>query len=117
MTAPQRPVRFCPFCEQADDHPRHDYGVGNPRIQPHMDCCSNHGCPDGSCRVLVADKVAVGDEFREQLQSEGFRRKVEVLLEERDEATRTYTSAQAAELLGIDPNTIVPVSMQGVVFE
>ena len=114
MTTPAPPVRFCPFCKQADTDPRHDYGVGDPEKQPHLDCCAANGCPDGSCPILVADKKESGDAFRALLTDDAYAKKTARELEKRDDATRGYTSAQAAELLGIDPNTIVPVSLQGV---
>lgn len=111
MAAP--PVRFCPYCMQADDHPRHDYGVGDPQKQPHLDCCAERGCPDGSCDILTAEKDSTGADFRAQLTSADFVTKTQPLLDERDEATRTYTAEHAAQLLEIDPATIVPVSLQG----
>lgn len=56
MTQPETvesPVRFCPLCKVADNHPRHDIFGTDPQVAPHMDCCSSHGCPDGSCDVNV----------------------------------------------------------------
>lgn len=49
-----RPVRFCPECKQADDHPRHVIAGEDPSIARHLDCCRNVGCPDGTCNVATA---------------------------------------------------------------
>lgn len=108
MTSPTAapPVRFCPFCKQADDHPRHDRGVGDPLVQPHMDCCAASGCPDGSCPILIEGKNATGDAWRETLMSEKFAKKVRPALDARDEATRTYTIAD------VDPSA-APITLSG----
>lgn len=66
-----RPIRFCPICRQADDHPRHvvfdDKGADVAR---HMDCCAEAGCPDGTCVALRAGVPAevVGAEFLAHIQ-------------------------------------------------
>ena len=50
-----RPIRFCPTCQQADDHPRHVIeDGGHPAVAKHMDCCRTDGCPDGTCDVVTA---------------------------------------------------------------
>lgn len=49
-----RPVRFCPVCKVADDHPRHVIGDGGSAdVARHMDCCREVGCPDGSCVAVT----------------------------------------------------------------
>lgn len=64
-----RPIRFCPLCKIADDHPRHavDDG-GDPNVSPHMDCCRDAGCPDGTCDILTkgAEGLA-GKDFLDHL--------------------------------------------------
>ncbi len=92
--APAAPVRFCTVCKKADDHPRHDVWGTDPNVAPHMDCCASVGCPDGSCDVLVRAKADKrGDGFRAQITGQAFAAKTVELLEERDEATRTFTYA------------------------
>lgn len=49
-----RPVRFCPVCKQADDHPHHLWAGEPDEIARHMDCCREAGCPDGRCDVVTA---------------------------------------------------------------
>lgn len=50
-----RPRRFCPACEQVDDHPRHVIeDGGDPKVALHMDCCRARGCPDGTCDIITA---------------------------------------------------------------
>ncbi len=84
------PVRFCPVCETADDHPRHDFHLTDPRVAPHMDCCADVGCPDGSCPILVRDKrKRTGDDFRALLVKPTAA--TTKLLDARDAATRHFT--------------------------
>jgi hypothetical protein len=54
-----RPIRFCPLCKQADDHPRHVRGDEDENLARHMDCCAAAGCPDGTCVVITADSGGV----------------------------------------------------------
>ncbi len=58
MTTPTKDPRrrFCPVCEQMDDHPRHQIVGTVNKIAPHMDCCASVGCPDGSCDIVIRDK-------------------------------------------------------------
>lgn len=92
MTTPAPPVRFCPVCKTADDHPRHDIANTDPLVAPHMDCCAEKGCPDGTCNIQVRAKGdKTGDEFRKQLTSSAFAEKSLKLLEERDHATAFFT--------------------------
>lgn len=86
------PVRFCPVCKTADDHPRHDIFGTDPQVAPHMDCCASVGCPDGSCTIQVRDKGdKVGDTFREQLTDKAFAKATVALLEKRPEEVATFT--------------------------
>lgn len=48
-----RPIRFCPLCKQADDHPRHVVVNESPDVARHLDCCRDAGCPDGTCNVVT----------------------------------------------------------------
>ncbi len=90
--APAAPVRFCTICKQADDHPRHDIWGTDPNVAPHMDCCASVGCPDGTCPILIRAKADKrGDDFRAQIAAPQFQTKSAALLDERDEATRTFT--------------------------
>ena len=92
MTSPAAPVRFCPVCKQADDHPRHDFWLTDPNVAPHMDCCASRGCPDGSCEILTRAKGdKTGDDFRAQLTNSSFAAKSQDLLDGRDEQTRRFT--------------------------
>lgn len=50
-----RPIRFCPLCQQADDHPKHLVINEDANIGRHMDCCAAAGCPDGNCDVVTAE--------------------------------------------------------------
>ncbi len=50
-----RPVRFCPLCQQADDHPRHVRANDPPDVARHMDCCRDAGCPEGVCNEVLGD--------------------------------------------------------------
>ena len=99
MTTPALPVRFCPVCKTADDHPRHDFFGTDPNVAPHMDCCAERGCPDGSCDIVTRSKGdKVGAEFRAQITNPSFSAKTLQLLDERDDATRHFT------LDDLDPN-------------
>lgn len=53
-----RVVRGCDRCGQVDDHPRHSamimQGDQLQELVRHMDCCSEAGCPDGSCDSILA---------------------------------------------------------------
>lgn len=92
MTTPDQPVRFCPVCKQADDHPRHDFWGTDPNVAPHMDCCAARTCPDGSCDIVIRDKGNLsGDAFREQITSEAFAAETQELLDQRDPATASFT--------------------------
>ena len=94
--------RFCPVCEQVDDHPRHDPGGStDPRIVPHLDCCAERGCPDGSCPITrgAAPAKLRGAELGAHLCSEEHIAKVGPLLEARDAETRHYTDGGPPILL------------------
>lgn len=88
---PAPPRRFCPVCEQVDDHPRHDFWLTDPKVAPHLDCCAANGCPDGSCPIIVemSQGKRRGAEFGEQIGKDAA--KINKALDERDEATRTFT--------------------------
>lgn len=85
------PVRFCPVCRQADDHPRHVIWGQDPNVARHMDCCREAGCPDGSCDAVLSS--VTGEPKGEELREEINRHKVAIQrrLEERDEETRHFT--------------------------
>lgn len=90
MTTPAPPVRFCPVCRVADDHPRHDIARTDPNVAPHMDCCAASGCPDGSCDIVIRNKgKATGDKFREMIVAQAA--ETVELLAQRDEATAHFT--------------------------
>lgn len=64
-------MRFCPVCSQVDDHPRHQIAGTVDNVAPHMDCCAQVGCPDGSCDVLVRNKGRkTGSSFRALVSDE-----------------------------------------------
>ncbi len=87
-----RPVRFCPLCQQADDHPRHEIAGTVNNVAPHMDCCAAFGCPDGSCPVLTRDKGRkVGAAFLAQIRDN--QDETQRLLEERPAEVRHFTVA------------------------
>lgn len=91
------PVRFCPVCEKADDHPRHDPGFGDPRVVPHMDCCRERGCPDGSCPIVTEGAEDLrGDKLRAHLTNPKTVKAVRKKLDERDEATRNYEATDGS---------------------
>lgn len=84
------PVRFCPICKQADDHPRHDIFLTDPNVSPHLDCCAAAGCPDGSCDVKTADQGEKrGDKFREALVKDA--EKIQKALDKRADAVKHFT--------------------------
>lgn len=92
MATPDLPVRFCPVCKTADDHPRHDFWGTDGNVAPHMDCCASLGCPDGSCDIVTRDKGDLsGDGFRAQITDEAFAARTLELLDERDPATAHFT--------------------------
>jgi hypothetical protein len=65
------PDRYCPVCSQVDDHPRHQIAGTVDNVAPHMDCCAQVGCPDGTCDVLVRNKgKKTGDAFRSLIADE-----------------------------------------------
>lgn len=105
---PAAPIRFCPVCKVADDHPRHDIFGTDPNVAPHMDCCAKSGCPDGSCDVIVwiaasADDpkgpagphgdTPKGDNLRAFIVSKETQKVIFPLLDERDDATKHFTHA------------------------
>ncbi len=64
-----RPVRFCPLCQQADDHPRHVLTSDPEGVARHLDCCRDAGCPDGSCVEILGDaKPGVGVKMLDHIQ-------------------------------------------------
>jgi hypothetical protein len=67
-----RPIRFCPECRQADDHPRHRIATEPDDLARHMDCCAARGCPDGRCDVaLVGAGGKTGAALLEHLLDRG----------------------------------------------
>lgn len=89
---PDLPIRFCPVCKTADDHPRHDIFGTDPNVVPHMDCCATVGCPDGSCNIAIREKgTKKGNSFRAQLTDKAFAKATKDLLDKRDDATRNFT--------------------------
>lgn len=93
MTSPTpEPLRrFCPVCKQVDDHPRHDFWLTDPAVAPHLDCCADKGCPDGSCPIIVETSKGKrrGGEFGEQIGKDA--EKIQAALDKRDEATKHFT--------------------------
>lgn len=90
--APERPIRFCPVCRKADDHPRHDFHLTDPAVAPHMACCRDSGCPDGSCDVLLkgADSLS-GQALVAHLTDPKKQDSFAKALDARDDVTRTFT--------------------------
>lgn len=98
------PVRFCPLCQQADDHPRHVIAqAGDNSVARHLDCCRDAGCPDGSCDIVLREAGAkagtTGDALRKKLTALDADA-VRAALDERDEATRNFTADDATQLNG-----------------
>lgn len=93
------PIRFCPLCKQADDHPRHTFANTPNDIAPHLDCCKAAGCPDGMCDITTAGAEDLrGDKLRAHLIKNGD--KHNKLADERDDTTRHHTFADITHLYG-----------------
>ena len=86
----ENPIRFCPICKVADDHPRHDFNLTDPAVSPHMDCCAANNCPDGSCPVVLKNADGVtGEELRQHIIDNV--EEIQTDLDERDDATKHFT--------------------------
>jgi hypothetical protein len=80
-------------CRQADSDPRHDHGVGDTLLQPHLDCCRSVGCPDGSCPIITSGAEDLrGEDLRSHLTDPTVVAANAEALDARDDETRTYTT-------------------------
>lgn len=97
-----RPIRFCPLCKLADDHPRHTRYDDDPNVARHMDCCRAAGCPDGSCPIVTeGGENLKGNDLVAYLTDPARQQAVQEKLNRRTEDEKHFTSAASpVELTG-----------------